>query len=86
MYAVITASKCFLPDVKGAERNKWDSIQWDFRQVNCVIIEHKFTQKQPCFMVNVIAYKQQVYKYSLILLLDYVKAELSLSVHVDEVN
>lgn len=69
MYAVITANKCFLPDVKGAERNKWDSIWWDFRQASCMIIEQEFTQKQPYFVINILAYKEQIYKHSLILLI-----------------
>lgn len=51
-----------------------------------MIIEHEFTQKQPYFVVNILAYKEQIYKHSLIFLLNYLKAELPLSVHVDEVN
>lgn len=62
-------NKCFLPDVKGTERNKWDNIWWDFRQVSCVIIEQEFIEKQPYFVVNILAYKEQIYKHSLILII-----------------
>lgn len=47
-----------------------------------MIIKHEFTQKQPYFVVNILAYKEHI----LIFLLNYLKAELPLSVHVDEVN